>query len=99
MMITDPPNIQMAQSIAIDMPQPISFPLKINVAGEGFNDFSPDQLWSSSVEYGHMNGNYQSTDANIGNTDQETIYQTSLNRVVSIKLESLKGIFCIIKTF
>ncbi|MEL1230796.1 MAG: family 16 glycosylhydrolase [Candidatus Neomarinimicrobiota bacterium] len=93
---SDPPNTQTTQSIAIDMPNPISFPLKINVAGEGFNDFSPDQLWSSSVEYGHMNGNYQITDANIGNTVEETIYQTSLNRVVSYKARVPKGEYSVL---
>ena len=72
------------------MPNPISFPLKINVAGEGFNDFSPDQLWSSSVEYGHMNGNYQSTEQ-YWEYSEETIYQTSLNRVVSYKVRVPKG--------
>ena len=75
------------------MPDPISFPLKVNVAGEEYNDFLPDQLWSSSVEYGHMNGNYQITEETIGNTLEETIYQTSLNRFVSYKVRVPKGIY------
>ena len=58
----DPPNIQMAQSIQVDMPQPISFPLLINNAGVEVDVYEADQLWSSSVEYGHMNGNYQFTE-------------------------------------
>ena len=88
-----PPNTQMGQWLAIDMPQPLSFPLMINNAGGDFDDYSSDQLWSSSVEYGHMNGNYQSTDEGINNTTQEDIYRSSLNRVVSYKVRVPNGIY------
>mgnify|MGYP006104983689 FL=1 len=88
-----PPNTQMGQWLAIDMPQPLSFPLMINNAGGGFDGYSSDQLWSSSVEYGHMNGNYQFTDEEINNTIQEDIYRSSLNRVVSYKVRVPNGIY------
>ena len=88
-----PPNTQMGQWLAIDMPQPLSFPLMINNAGGDVDDYSSDQLWSSSVEYGHMNGNYQSTDEGINNTTQEDLYRSSLNRVVSYKVRVPNGIY------
>ena len=88
-----PPNTQMGQWLAIDMPQPLSFPLMINNAGGAYNEFFPDQLWSSSVEYGHMNGNYQFTDEGINNTIQEDLYRSSLNRVVSYKVRVPNGIY------
>ena len=88
-----PPNTQMGQWLAIDMPQPLSFPLMINNAGGGFDDYSSDQLWSSSVEYGHMNGNYQFTDEEINNTTQQELYRSSLNRVVSYKVRVPNGIY------
>ena len=88
-----PPNIQMGQWLAIDMPQPLSFPLMINNAGGAYNEFFPDQLWSSAVEYGHMNGNYQFTDEVISNTNQEAIYHSSLNRVVSYKVRVPNGLY------
>jgi beta-glucanase (GH16 family) len=88
-----PPNTQMGQWLAIDMPQPLSFPLMINNAGGDFDDYSSDQLWSSSVEYGHMNGNYQFTDEGINNTTQEDLYRSSLNRVVSYKVRVPNGIY------
>jgi hypothetical protein len=88
-----PPNIQMGQWLAIDMPQPLSFPLMINNAGGAYNEFFPDQLWSSAVEYGHMNGNYQFTDEGISNTNQEAIYHSSLNRVVSYKVRVPNGLY------
>ncbi|MEL1224638.1 MAG: malectin domain-containing carbohydrate-binding protein, partial [Candidatus Neomarinimicrobiota bacterium] len=91
----DPPNIQMAQSIQVDMPQPISFPLLINNAGVEVDVYEADQLWSSSVEYGHMNGNYQFTEHNIDNTDQDELYQKSLNRVVAYKTRVPIGIYSI----
>ena len=88
-----PPNTQMGQWLAIDMPQPLSFPLMINNAGGGFDGYSSDQLWSSSVEYGHMNGNYQFTDEGINNTTQEDLYRSSLNRVVSYKVRVPNGLY------
>lgn len=91
----DPPNIQMAQSIQVDMPQPISFPLLINNAGVEVDVYEADQLWSSSVEYGHMNGNYQFTEDNIDNTDQDELYRKSLNRVVAYKTRVPIGIYSI----
>ena len=91
----DPPNIQIAQSIQVDMPQPISFPLLINNAGVEVDVYEADQLWSSSVEYGHMNGNYQFTEHNIDNTDQDELYQKSLNRVVAYKTRVPIGIYSI----
>ena len=91
----DPPNIQMAQSIQVDMPQPISFPLLINNAGVEVDVYEADQLWSSSVEYGHMNGNYQFTEHNIDNTDQDELYRKSLNRLVAYKTRVPIGIYSI----
>ena len=91
-----PPNNQVTQSVAIDMPNPISFPLKINNAGENYGDFVADQIWSSNVEYGHMSGNYQITEENINNTDQDDVYKTSLNRVASYKVRVPRGIYSVI---
>ena len=91
----DPPNVQMAQSVQIEMPQPLSFPLRVNNAGGEFGDYKADQLWSSSVEYGHMNGNYQVTEQEIGNTDQDPLYRESLNRIVAYKARVPNGIYSV----
>jgi hypothetical protein len=88
-----PPNTQMGQWVQIDMPQPLSFPLMINNAGGAYNEYLPDQLWSSVVEYGHMNGNYQISDQGISNTNQEDLYRSSLNRVVSYKVRVPNGVY------
>ena len=88
-----PPNTQMGQWLQIDMPQPLFFPLMINNAGGAYNEYLPDQLWSSVVEYGHMNGNYQVTDQGISNTNQEDLYRSSLNRVVSYKVRVPNGVY------
>ena len=91
-----PPNNQVTQSVAIDMPNPVSFPLKINNAGKNYGDFVADQIWSSNVEYGHMSGNYQITEEDINNTDQDDVYKTSLNRVASYKVRVPRGIYSVI---
>ena len=88
-----PPNTQMGQWVQIDMPQPLSFPLMINNAGSAYNEYLPDQLWSSAVEYGHMNGNYQFMEEEISNTTQEDLYRSSLNRVVSYKVRVPNGVY------
>jgi len=88
-----PPNTQMGQWLQIDMPQPLSFPLMINNAGSAYNEYLPDQLWSSAVEYGHMNGNYQFTEEEISNTNQGDLYRSSLNRVVSYKVRVPNGVY------
>jgi len=88
-----PPNTQMGQWLQIDMPQPLSFPLMINNAGSAYNEYLSDQLWSSVVEYGHMNGNYQISDQGISNTNQEDLYRSSLNRVVSYKVRVPNGVY------
>ena len=69
-----PPNTQLGEWLQIDMPQPLSFPLMINNAGSAYNEYLPDQLWSSAVEYGHMIGNYQFTEEEISNTNQGDLY-------------------------
>ena len=91
-----PPNNQITQSIAIDMPDPISFPLKINNAGGDYGDFVADQLWSSAVEYGHLSGNYQITEENINDSELNDVYQTSLNRVASYKVRVPRGIYSVV---
>ena len=91
-----PPNNQITQSIAIDMPDPISFPLKINNAGENYGDFVADQLWSSAVEYGHLSGNYQITEEDINDSELNDVYQTSLNRVASYKVRVPRGIYSVV---
>ena len=91
-----PPNNQVTQSVEIDMPNPVSLPLKINNAGENYGDFVADQIWSSNVEYGHMSGNYQITEEDINNTDQDDVYKTSLNRVASYKVRVPRGIYSVI---
>ncbi|MEE3204689.1 MAG: family 16 glycosylhydrolase [Candidatus Neomarinimicrobiota bacterium] len=88
-----PPNTQAIQSLEIDMPQSLSFPLRINNAGGVYNEYLADQLWSSSVEYGHMNGNYQFTEQDISNTNQADLYRSSLNRVVSYKVRVPDGVY------
>ena len=88
-----PPNTQMGQWLQIDMPQPLSFPLMINNAGSAYNEYLSDQLWSSAVEYGHMNGNYQVTEEEISNTNEEDLYRSSLNRVVSYKVRVPNGVY------
>ena len=89
---SQPPNTQMGQWLPVDMPQPLSFPLMVNSAGSAYNEYLSDQLWSSGVEYGHMNGNYQVTDQEIDNTDHEDLYRSSLNRVVSYKVRVPNGV-------
>ena len=73
----------------------LSFPLRVNNAGGEFGDYEADQLWSSSVEFGHMNGNYQVTEQEIDNTDQDLLYRESLNRIVAYKVRVPQGVYSV----
>ncbi len=77
-----PPNTQLGNSVAIDMPQPLELPVRIDCAGPGRQGFMTDQWWSSAVEYGHEGGNYQEAGwfPNLEGTVHDSVMATSLNR-------------------
>ena len=84
----DPPNIIPWEVVWLDFPEPLGDTVMINVGGDSFSEYFGDQVWSHDKEYGHEGGNYQLLDSNIdiGLTDNDELFQSSLNRVASYKI-------------
>jgi len=90
-----PPNLQMGTQATIAMADPLTLPIRIDVAGPGRQGFLPDQWWSPQVEYGHEGGNYQEAGAfpDLSNTDLDSVMATSLNRYSRYHVRLQPGIF------
>ncbi|MBL7046420.1 MAG: family 16 glycosylhydrolase [Candidatus Marinimicrobia bacterium] len=89
------PNTLMVQAIQIQLPDPVSFPLKINSGGGVFGDFLADQEWGPDVEYGYLDGNSVSVSEPINNTEMDELYQTCQNRLSSYKIRVPNGQYSI----
>ncbi len=89
----EPPNKLLGQVLNIITPEPLSFPIKINVGGNEFMDFLPDQWWSEDNEYGHEDGSYRLVNEDISNTELDTIYASYVSRLVSYKVRLIDGIY------
>jgi len=89
------PNTLMVQAIQIQLPDPVSFPLKINSGGGELGDFLTDQEWGPHVEYGYLDGNSVSVTEPINNTEMDELYQTCQNRLSSYKIRVPNGQYSI----
>ncbi len=72
-----PANRLLAQSVTVIMPDPLSFPVKINIGGNNaYDDYLPEQEWSESVEYGYLDGTSQQYPFSqpISGTENDDIY-------------------------
>lgn len=89
------PNILEWQAVWIDIPEPLGDTIKINTGGSAVSGYLGDQIWGSDKEYGFVAGNFQtiSSEIDIQNTENDIIYRSSLNRVVSYKVRLRPGIY------
>ncbi|MFH1197870.1 MAG: family 16 glycosylhydrolase [bacterium] len=68
------PNKITTKAKTINQITPIEFPFKVNVGGNQFGDYLPDQLWSPEVEYGYWMGDVVHYPQNLiiqGTTDDQ----------------------------
>lgn len=93
--LASPANTQIGAQVAIDMPEPLALPIRIDCAGPGRQGFLPDQLWNSTTEYGHEGGNYQEAVnfPDLSNTDLDSVVATSLNRYSRYHVRLAPGVF------
>ena len=89
------PNTLTAQAVPIYIQLPVVFPLKINNGGEAYADYLPDQEWGPDVEYGFTDGNYVSISDPIENTEDDSLYQTCLNRTAAYKVRVPNGVYTV----
>ena len=63
----------MVQSVQIHLPDPVTFPLKINNGGGTYADYLADQEWGPDVEYGFTDGNFVIVSDPIENTSDDPL--------------------------
>ncbi|MBN1542321.1 family 16 glycosylhydrolase [candidate division KSB1 bacterium] len=86
-------NRQFAQMVNIAMPQPLNFPVKINVGGGATDEFLSDQPWSENVAYGYQDGQAAGVAPSqaICNTDTPEIYQSERYGLVTYQIRVPSG--------
>ena len=91
----EPPNVLPWEVVWLDFPQPLGDTIMINTGGDSFSEYLNDQVWDHDKEYGHEGGNYQAIDSSIdiGLTDNDEVYRSSLNRVASYKVRLRPAIY------
>ena len=95
--LASPPNTMSLSAFDIFMPEPIEFPVKINIAGSTYNDFLPDQEWNESVEYGYVGGSRSQYPQYppIDGTEDDEIYQSEQWGLLSYKIRGPSGRYSI----
>ncbi len=88
-------NMMTGQVINLTMVKPLSFPVKINVGGQAYRDYLPDQIWSPELEYGHQDGYVDDWLGNfaIQGTEEDSVYLTDLQEVVTYKIRVPDGFY------
>ncbi len=89
------PNIMGGTLKTIFMvPNPLTFPLKINCGGDSVLDFSSDQNWSYQTEYGFMDGDESAfVGQPFGGTDEDEVYQTEKYGMVTYRTRVPNGLY------
>jgi hypothetical protein len=84
-------NVMSARSLAVINAQSLSFPVKINIGGNAWGDYLPDQEWSEKVEYGYMEGTASSSSNAISNTEEDAVYQSERYGLVAYRVRVPSG--------
>ncbi len=88
-----PANALTVRNVSIVKQKPIVFPLKINCGGAAYADYLGDQEWGPGVEYGHVDGKYNSNAAVVSGAADATIYHSELNMPVKYFIRVPNGIY------
>lgn len=72
------PNKVALRGVNVIKAKPLSLPVKINVGGNAYRDYLPDQEWRESVEYGFLDGSVTNWGNNlpIANTEDDELYRS-----------------------
>lgn len=89
----NPANTMSAKATSIIMPQPLSFPVKINCGGPAALNYLADQQFAQNVEYGHYDGSSTAFGATlqINGTDEDEIYRYEEYGMVAYRVRVLNG--------
>lgn len=72
-----------------------TYPIKINVGGDAFDDFLADQEWDPSLFYGHMDGTPVLYAGNLqtDNTDTPELFRSERYRIVTYRVDVPRGVY------
>ncbi len=82
--LANPQNNMAYDTTPLIIHKPLTFPVKINVGSDlPYHDFLPDQYWSETTEYGHIDGyQYKYYSTPVENTEEDSLYQSQIDEVV-----------------
>lgn len=88
-------NTMNVKVVSIILPQPLTFPLKINCAGSVALGYLADQEWNFNSEYGYMDGSVTTYASNlqINGTDEDEIYRSEKFGMVTYKIRLTNGVY------
>jgi hypothetical protein len=88
-------NMMIGQNVQLNIAEPLTFPVKINVGGTAYGDYLADQIWSPELEYGHQDGysNLWLTSIDIIGAEDDTVYLSELQEVVEYKIRISNGLY------
>lgn len=89
------PLVKSLQAISVNpILIPLSFPMKVNVGGEEYKDYLPDQEWSPKVEYGYYSGRLRTfSGIDILGTSDDEVFLTERAGIVSYKFHVPNGVY------
>lgn len=78
------PNRLTGQVVNLIFATPLSLPVKVNVGGDAFQDFLPDQEWNERSEYGYADGKevQEPTSVPIAHTEVPAVYRAQRRGLV-----------------
>ncbi|MGE5858905.1 MAG: family 16 glycosylhydrolase [Ignavibacteria bacterium] len=87
------PNTISADAVTIIKAEPLAFPIKINAGGSAAEDYLKDQEWSSSVEYGYLDGSISEWDVPVSGTEEDSVYLNDRYGLVTYNVRVPAGIY------
>ena len=89
------PNLLTGKMVSIIKPQPLAFPIKINVGGPAVLGFLSDQEWGPEVEYGFEDGRTTavSPGIDIRKTDLDAVYRSERYGLVAYRVRVPNGTY------
>ncbi len=88
------PNVKALQAVTINKINPLTYPVKINVGGNAYNDYLADQEWGPDKEYGYYSGRLRKfSGINILGTTDDEVFLTERAGIVAYKFHVPDGTY------
>ncbi|MCW8850161.1 MAG: malectin domain-containing carbohydrate-binding protein, partial [Melioribacteraceae bacterium] len=88
-------NVSTIQVRTVNKIDSLTFPIKINVGGDSYADYLPDQEWSNEVSYGYWMGDIKEIQntIDISGTDEDELYRTLRRGLITYKFILPNGLY------